>query len=137
MTRQALQQRAPNSYVSGISDTPLKGETIGDCFDATVARFPDGEALLSLHQGLRYTWKELQQAVNQAARAMLALGVKKGDRVGIWSPNCAEWTITQFATAFGLRCRAMPRRRYASRQRGSYCRYTVKSLAASSQRSRA
>ncbi|MCE8010856.1 AMP-binding protein [Halomonas daqingensis] len=99
MTRQALQQRASNSYVSGISDTPLKGETIGDCFDATVARFPDGEALLSLHQGLRYTWKELQQAVNQAARAMLALGVKKGDRVGIWSPNCAEWTITQFATA--------------------------------------
>ncbi|MDX5379542.1 MAG: AMP-binding protein, partial [Halomonas sp.] len=99
MTRQALHERVSNSYVSGISDTPLKGETIGDCFDATVARFPDGEALLSLHQGLRYTWQELQQSVNQAARALLALGVKKGDRVGIWSPNCAEWTITQFATA--------------------------------------
>ncbi len=92
-------QHVLNSYVSGISDTPLKGETIGDCFDATVARFPDGDALLSLHQGLRYTWKELQQTVNQAARALLALGVRKGDRVGIWSPNCAEWTITQFATA--------------------------------------
>ncbi|MDR5891992.1 AMP-binding protein [Halomonas mongoliensis] len=92
-------QHTPISYVSGISDTPLKGQTIGDCFDETVARFPDREALLSLHQGLRYTWKELQATVDQAARALLALGVNKGDRVGIWSPNCAEWTITQFATA--------------------------------------
>ncbi|EWG99078.1 AMP-binding protein [Halomonas sp. BC04] len=99
MTRQHSQNRVQNSYVSGISDTPLKGQTIGDCFDETVARFPDGEALLSLHQGLRYTWTELQHAVDEAARAMLALGVNKGDRVGIWSPNCAEWTITQFATA--------------------------------------
>lgn len=89
----------PASYVSGISDTPLKGQTIGDCFDATVARFPDREALLSLHQGLRYRWHELKAAVDQTARALLALGVAKGDRVGIWSPNCAEWTLTQFATA--------------------------------------
>ncbi|MDT0500582.1 MULTISPECIES: AMP-binding protein [unclassified Halomonas] len=87
------------SYVSGTSDTPLKGQTIGDCFDETVARFPDGDALISRHQGLRYTWKELQEAVDQAARALLAIGVQKGERVGIWSPNCAEWTITQFATA--------------------------------------
>ncbi|MDN3520631.1 AMP-binding protein [Halomonas ramblicola] len=92
-------QHTPISYVSGISDTPLKGQTIGDCFDDTVARFPDRDALLSLHQGLRYTWQELQAAVDEAARALMALGVKKGDRVGIWSPNCAEWTITQFATA--------------------------------------
>ncbi|QJQ98939.1 AMP-binding protein [Halomonas sp. PGE1] len=92
-------QHTPISYVSGISDTPLKGQTIGDCFDETVARFPDRDALISLHQELRYTWAELQAAVDQAARALLALGVKKGDRVGIWSPNCAEWTITQFATA--------------------------------------
>lgn len=99
MKRQALADPISNSYVSGISDIPLKGETVGDCFDDTVARFPDREALLSLHQGLRYTWSELQQAVNQAARALLALGVQKGDRVGIWSPNCAEWAITQFATA--------------------------------------
>ncbi|GAA0570445.1 AMP-binding protein [Halomonas salifodinae] len=89
----------PASYVSGISDTPLKGQTIGDCFDATVARFPNREALLSLHQGVRYRWRELQVAVDRTARALLALGVAKGDRVGIWSPNCAEWTLTQFATA--------------------------------------
>ncbi|MBB3188982.1 AMP-binding protein [Halomonas cerina] len=95
MTRQAHSI----SYVSGISNTPLKGQTIGDCFDATVSRFPERDALISRHQGLRYTWQELQQTVDQAARALLALDVKKGDRVGIWSPNCAEWTITQFATA--------------------------------------
>lgn len=87
------------SYVSGTGDTPLKGQTIGDCFDATVARFAHGDALISRHQGLRYTWQELRVAVDQAARAMLAIGVTKGDRVGIWAPNCAEWTITQFATA--------------------------------------
>ncbi|MDI5985714.1 AMP-binding protein [Halomonas sp. M4R5S39] len=92
-------QYTPTSYVSGISDTPLKGQTIGDCFDDTVARFPDRDALLSLHQGLRYTWAELQLAVDRAARALLAVGVSKGERVGIWSPNCAEWAITQFATA--------------------------------------
>ncbi|SDJ63817.1 AMP-binding protein [Billgrantia gudaonensis] len=98
MTRQDA-HKDHNSYVSGISDTPLKGQTIGDCFDETVARFPNGDALLSLHQGLRYTWRELRDAVDTAARSLIALGVKKGDRVGIWSPNCAEWTITQFATA--------------------------------------
>ncbi|MBN8411047.1 AMP-binding protein [Halomonas denitrificans] len=101
MTRQTAHSapRIPSSYVSGISDQPLKGQTIGDCFDETVARFPDQDALISRHQGLRYTWQELREVTDQAARALLAMGVKKGDRVGIWSPNCAEWTITQFATA--------------------------------------
>ncbi|MEQ6917636.1 AMP-binding protein [Halomonas aquatica] len=92
-------QQPSISYVSGISDTPLKGQTIGDCFDDTVAHFAERDALISRHQGLRYSWKELQEAVDLAARALIDLGVEKGDRVGIWSPNCAEWTITQFATA--------------------------------------
>jgi len=92
-------QDQSTSYVSGISDTPLKGQTIGDCFDDTVARFAERDALISRHQELRYSWKTLQDAVNEAARALLALGVDKGDRVAIWAPNCAEWTITQFATA--------------------------------------
>lgn len=87
------------SYISGISELPLKGQTIGDCFDETVARFAEREALISRHQGLRYTWRELQQAVDDAARALIAIGVGRGDRVGIWAPNCAEWAITQFATA--------------------------------------
>ncbi len=87
------------SYVSGTSDTPLLGMTIGAAFDQTVARFPDREALVSRHQGLRYTWAQLRDEVDRAARGLLAIGITKGDRVGIWSPNRAEWTITQFATS--------------------------------------
>lgn len=87
------------SYVSGVSDIPLIGMTIGDAFDQTVARFPDREALISRHQGLRYTWAQLRDAVDQAARGFLAIGITKGDRVGIWSPNRAEWLITQLATS--------------------------------------
>lgn len=87
------------SYVSGTSDTPLLGMTIGDAFDATVARFPTREALVSRHQNLRYTWEQLRAAVDQCARGLLALGITQGQRVGIWAPNCAEWAIAQFATA--------------------------------------
>jgi fatty-acyl-CoA synthase len=92
---------APNpwSYTSGTSDVPLLGLTIGDMFDETVARFPDNEALVSRHQGLRYTYRQLQAEVDRCARALIALGVVKGQRVGIWAPNCAEWAITQFATS--------------------------------------
>jgi fatty-acyl-CoA synthase len=87
------------SYVSGTSDTPLLGMTIGDAFDRTVACFPDRDALISRHQQLRYAWTELQADVNRFARGLMALGIQKGDRVGIWSPTYAEWTITQYAAA--------------------------------------
>ena len=87
------------SYVSGASAIPLLGLTIGDAFDRTVARFPDGEALISRHQGLRYTWSTLRESVDRCARGLMALGIAKGERVGIWAPNRAEWTITQLATA--------------------------------------
>ena len=87
------------SYVSGTSDTPLLGMTIGDAFDRTVARFPNNDALICGHQGLRYTYSQLRAEVDRCARGLLALGITKGDRVGIWAPNRAEWTITQFATA--------------------------------------
>ncbi len=87
------------SYTSGTSKKPLIGMTIGDKFDETVALYPDNDALISRHQNLRYSYRQLQVEVNQAARALLAVGVKKGDRVGIWSPNRAEWAIIQFATA--------------------------------------
>ena len=88
-----------NSYVSGASNTPLIGQTIGDLFDETVRRFSHREALVSRHQGLRYTYLELQAAVNRCARGLLAMGLKPGDRIGMWSPNYAEWVIIQFATA--------------------------------------
>ncbi len=87
------------SYTSGISTTPLIGMTIGDKFDEIAARYPENDALIVRHQNLRYTYAELKDAVDQAARAFLAVGVKRGQRVGMWSPNCAQWTITQFATA--------------------------------------
>src|SRR5215470_2886294 len=89
----------PFSYTSGTSAVPLLGLTIGDLFDRTVAQFPDNVALVSRHQGLRYTYRQMQEEVDRCARALIALGVEKGQRVGIWAPNCAEWAITQFATA--------------------------------------
>ncbi|MCB8960575.1 MAG: AMP-binding protein [Ardenticatenales bacterium] len=87
------------SYVSGASDTPLIGQTIGDLFDQTAGKFGDRTALVSRHQGLRFTYAELQEAVNRCARGLIALGLKPGDRIGMWSPNYAEWVIIQFATA--------------------------------------
>jgi fatty-acyl-CoA synthase len=87
------------SYSSGTSEKPLIGMTIGDMFDQTADRFPDREALIALHQDIRWTYRELQAEVNRCARALLAVGVNRGDRVGIWAPNRYEWTVTQFATA--------------------------------------
>ncbi|RAU17500.1 AMP-binding protein [Nitrincola tibetensis] len=87
------------SYTSGVSAKPLLGMTIGDMFDATASLHPDNDALIVLHQGIRWTYRELQNQVNICARAMLAAGVRRGDRVAIWSPNRYEWTLTQFATA--------------------------------------
>jgi len=87
------------SYSQGDQGKALLTQCIGDAFDTTVARFPDREALVVRHQALRYTWRQLADAVDQHARALMALGVQPGDRIGIWAPNCAEWCITQFASA--------------------------------------
>src|SRR5215217_747714 len=87
------------SYTSGSSNTPLLGLTIGDMFDQTVARYPDNEALVVRHQSIRHTYRQLKAQVDRCARALMALSVAQGDRVGIWAPNCAEWTIVQLATA--------------------------------------
>ena len=87
------------SYINGVSETPLLGETIGQCLDRISARFPDSDALVSCHQGIRYTYRELHREVEIAARGLMSLGVKRGDRVGVWSPNCAEWLIAQYALA--------------------------------------
>jgi fatty-acyl-CoA synthase len=87
------------SYVSGVSSTPLLGETIGATFDRTVARFDVREALVSRHQDERYSYAQLSEAVERVARGLLALGLEPGERVGIWAPNCTEWALVQFATA--------------------------------------
>lgn len=89
----------PNlSYVHGAASTPLIGATIGDLFDRVAGQLPDHEALVSCHQGLRYTYRELREECDLFARGLLALGLRKGDRIGIWSPNNAEWVVAQFAT---------------------------------------
>jgi fatty-acyl-CoA synthase len=85
-------------YASGISAKPLIGSTIGDLFDRIVDQVPDNDALVSRHQSVRWTYRNLQRQANALARALMALGIEKGDRVGIWAPNCAEWVVTQFAT---------------------------------------
>jgi fatty-acyl-CoA synthase len=87
------------SYAHGAHEVPLPGETIGANLEATVARFPDRDALVARHQGLRYTYAELEAEVNALARALLAQGIERGDRVGIWSPNRAEWAVVQYASA--------------------------------------
>jgi fatty-acyl-CoA synthase len=87
------------SYASGTSRTPLLGDTIGDNLDRTVARWGDREALVSVQQDLRYTYSQLGEAVERAARGFVAAGIEPGERVGIWSPNCAEWALAQYATA--------------------------------------
>ncbi|MGH3759941.1 AMP-binding protein [Actinophytocola sp.] len=87
------------SYVSGTSDKPLLGDTIGDDFDRTVAAHGDRDALVDRATGRRWTYRELADEVNAVALGLVDLGVEKGDRVGIWAPNCAEWTFTQYATA--------------------------------------
>jgi len=87
------------SYVHGTSAIPLSGDTIGGLFDRTVARRPGGEALVVCHQNVRWSWADLSREVDDLAAGLLALGLEPGERIGIWSPNNAEWVVTQFATA--------------------------------------
>jgi len=87
------------AYSHGASDVALRGETIGRMWDDVVAAHGDSPALVSRHQGIRWTYRELDEQVDRCVRALLAAGVAKGARVGIWSPNNAEWVIVQFATA--------------------------------------
>lgn len=92
------------SYTKAECSPPLIEETIGDFFDQIVTRFPEHEALVVRHQlvdgqPLRLTYSQLQQKINVIAKALLALGIQPGDRVGVWSPNCEPWCLIQLATA--------------------------------------
>ena len=87
------------SYACGTADVPLLGDTIGDVLDRTAARHPDGDALVDVGTGRRWTYRELVVAVDAVALGLLDAGVRTGDRVGIWAPNVAEWVLVQYATA--------------------------------------
>ncbi len=87
------------SHSRGTSATPLLEETIGANLERIASRFGDREALVSVHQRRRYTYAELNAAADALARGLLAAGIEAGDRVAIWAPNCAEWVLTQYATA--------------------------------------
>ena len=87
------------SYVHGDSSIPLLGETIGENLKKTVEKFPENDALICSHQNYRATYEEFYEQTSQVAKAILHLGAKPGDRVGIWSPNRYEWVLLQYATA--------------------------------------
>ncbi|MDA8195993.1 MAG: AMP-binding protein [Actinomycetota bacterium] len=87
------------SYEQGTSSKPLLSETIGANFESTVEKFGDRDAVVSTHQGARFTYRQLNELVNSLAAGLLAKGFRKGDRVGIWSPNRYEWVVVQYATA--------------------------------------
>lgn len=87
------------SYANGISDIPLKGETIGQNLRDIATTFPEREALVSDYQNYRATYSEFLSQVEQVAKALMAAGIQRGDRVGIWSPNRYEWVLVQYATA--------------------------------------
>src|SRR5436305_9957781 len=90
---------ASSSYAHGTSETPLLGETIGVNLERAVAEHADREAVVSRHQGVRLTYAELDAAVDRVARGIMAAGLEVGDRLGIWSPNCVEWVLVQYASA--------------------------------------
>jgi len=87
------------SYICGTSAVPLLGMTISEMVDSIATKYPDTEAIVSAHQDIRWTYREFAERVNQVARALMGLGVEKGDRVGIWAMNYAEWVLIQFATS--------------------------------------
>nr|MBP8247331.1 AMP-binding protein [Phenylobacterium sp.] len=88
-----------DAIARGADHPPLREDTIGQALDEAARRWPDQEAVVSVHQGIRWTYRDLNARASAFAAGLLALGLEPGDRIGIWSPNRAEWTLTQFAAA--------------------------------------
>src|SRR5678815_2887088 len=86
-------------YVHGVTPPPLIANTLGGALNRAAERWGDRDALVACHQQLRYSYRQLRDEADRAARALIALGVQRGDRIGIWSGNRAEWMVTQYAAA--------------------------------------
>jgi fatty-acyl-CoA synthase len=99
MSQYDASQGQSKSFVNGLADTPLLYETIGQAFDRAAAKFANCDALIVPHQKIRWTYAELKSYVDTLAAAFVSMGLAPGDRIGIWAPNRAEWTLTQFASA--------------------------------------
>jgi fatty-acyl-CoA synthase len=99
MTASCRDNGGQDSYEAGRVDTPLLDETVGMNFERTALAYPDVEALVDMAGGRRWTYTEFCNEIDCLARALMSSGIQRGDRVGVWSPNCPEWTIIQFATA--------------------------------------
>src|SRR5690348_12465927 len=87
------------SHFKGPTEPPKLQSTIGEALVSAADRWGDRDALVSVHQDLRFTYRQMLEQVDQLASNLIALGLQKGDRIGIWAPNCAEWVLTQFAAA--------------------------------------
>ena len=94
-----LNPRLESSYLQGSQDHQLLETTITEAFDDTARRYPDNDALVVVHQNIKWTYREYQQEIINFAAGLLSIGIGPGDRVGIWAPNCYEWCLAQFATA--------------------------------------
>src|SRR6185312_15980328 len=95
-------RRAPRdglSHVVGASEPPLSNQTVPALLDAAVERWPERLAVVFREQGVRWNWREFREVVDRCAAGLHRLGLAKGERIGIWSPNRVEWLVTQFATA--------------------------------------
>src|SRR6516225_7277678 len=90
-------QVGPLSYTRG-PDAPLLEMTLSQALARCAARFPDRNALIVCHQGVRLTWRQLEAEVTRVARGLAGLGLRPGDRLGIWASNCVEWVLLQYAT---------------------------------------
>ena len=99
MTPAPNESGAEPSYAAGSLEPPLLDETIGANLERSVAAYGDSEALVEVASGRRWTYRELDDTVNDVARGLLGMGIETGERVGMWAPNCAEWTLVQYATA--------------------------------------
>ncbi len=96
---ESMPGKVSNSYAFQGSEKPLIGKTIGETFDEIAEKYPDNDAIVSIHQNQRFTYRELEDAVNRTAKGFIGIGLKKGDRLAIWATNIAEWIITQIASA--------------------------------------